>query len=132
MRRRATIPTILTEEPQAGDIRTRTRCIGICSVAFGIAPQPDHERARTPADLGLIWSGQDARFEKNTIRPRCAEQFVAQRKFRAVACRHFHQAAGYVDGIASRRDVLIASAAEPGGDDYPGMGTDLESKSRIR
>jgi hypothetical protein len=60
---RVTIPTIPIEDPQAGDIRTcwiRTCWIKTCSVAFGIAPQPDQERARTPADLGFIWSGQDA------------------------------------------------------------------------
>jgi hypothetical protein len=43
--------------------------------------------------------------------------------------RHLHQAAGDVYGVAGRRDVAEASTAQPGGNNRPEVGANLESKS---
>jgi len=47
--------------------------------------------------------------------PGHAEQLIAQRKFYAMVGRHFHKTARHVYGVAGCRDVVVASATKPGG-----------------
>ena len=90
-------------------------------------PEPDNERPERPR-IWVSFGPVSARFEYGTIAPRGAEQFVAHRKLDAMIGRHFHQAARHIDRVARRRDVVITSTAEPGGDDRSEMRADLESK----
>src|SRR5260370_34594624 len=93
-------------------------------------PKPDRKRARAPADSRFPGPREGSKLEQGAFGTGLAEQIVAQRQRRAVLRRDFHQAAGHVDAVTGRGDVLIAAAAEPGCDDRSEMGTHLEADLR--
>ena len=74
--------------------------------------------------------GQCAHFQQCAVGPRRPQQFIADRELKAAMRRDFHQSACHIDGVAGCRDVMMAFAAEAGGDDDTEMRADLEAELR--